>query len=58
MWLLMVVCLILGYRRSDSFQMRFNDSRNILFFFPFPTHPETLRKEQFYLFVLLMAVFF
>lgn len=26
-------------------------------FFLFPTHPETLRNEQFHLFVLLMAVF-
>lgn len=28
------------------------------YFFPFPTHPETLRNEQFHLFVLLMVVFF
>lgn len=52
----MAVYLILGCRRSDIFQMPFRESQNI-FFFPFPTHPETLRNEQFHLFVLLMAVF-
>lgn len=52
----MAVYLILGCRRSDIFQMRFRESQNI-FFFPFPTHPEPLKNEEFHLFVWLMAVF-